>query len=71
MDDPHPEVYSTAEVAARLSITTGRVRQLAIDLEIGRKLSERVRVFTAADVAALAARRTRSSPRPRPQQEAE
>lgn len=48
-------ILSTTQVAERLGIDPSHVRRLAIRHDIGRKLSERVRVFSDRDVEALRA----------------
>jgi hypothetical protein len=50
-------LYTTKQVADALGISTGRVRQLAIALGIGRKWG-RDWMFSGADLAALRARNT-------------
>ena len=56
-------LYTTKQVADALGITTGRVRQLARALGIGRWVGS-MRLYTDADIDALRARNTRSGPRP-------
>lgn len=64
-------IYTTAQVAALLGVSDSRVRQIALTLGVGRKLSPRVRVFTAAEVERLRGRagpgrpwpKTRKTPR--------
>ena len=46
-------LLTTAQVAARLGITPGRVRQLAIEHGIGTKINERTRVFTEEEAAMI------------------
>ena len=59
------EIRSTEAVAAELGISTSRVRRLATEMDLGRKLGPRVWVFGPDDVAALRARSTGRSGRPR------
>ena len=49
---PDPDYLTTAQVAATLGLTTGRVRQLARALWLGKWYGER-RLFSTADVDAM------------------
>lgn len=54
-------LYTTKQVADALGVTTGRIRQLARELELGRWVGS-VRLYSDADVDAMRARRKRTSP---------
>lgn len=54
-------LYTTKQVADALGITTGRVRQLARALSLGRWVGS-VRVFTDADIEVMRRRQTRPGP---------
>lgn len=58
-------IFSTAQVAARLRISPGRVRRLANDYGVGTELSKRVWVYTEEDIAMLQAHSTGIPGRPR------
>ena len=57
-------LYTTKQVADALGITTGRVRQLARALKLGRWVGS-VRLYTEADVDALRNRHSRPGPVPK------
>ena len=57
------DYLTTAQVAAALGLTTGRVRQLARALDLGTRYGER-RLFSPADVAAMRGRKSRFGPDP-------
>lgn len=44
------EYRTVKDVAAELGVTVGRIRQIAIQYEIGYKMSPNLRVFSPADV---------------------
>jgi hypothetical protein len=52
-------LHTTEQAAQRLGIHPGHLRRLAVSLGIGQKLSERVRVFTDADIERLRLRETK------------
>jgi DNA-binding transcriptional MerR regulator len=54
-------LYTTQEVAELLGMHPASVRRLAIKHNIGRKLSDRVRVFRSADIDRLRQRKTTTS----------
>lgn len=59
--------YTAPEVAARLGLSTSRVRELAAARGVGRRVGARVLLFSAADVEALRERRPgwpKGRPRP-------
>ena len=56
-------LYTTKQVADALGITTGRVRQLARKLNLGRWVGS-VRLYSDADLAILRARSTQRGPVP-------
>lgn len=51
------DLLTTLQVAERLGVTPGRVRQLAERLNLGTLLTSRMRIFTEADAVAMAADR--------------
>lgn len=51
-------LYSTADVARRLSLSAAHVRRIAASQGIGVKIGKQ-RVFTEADIARIAERNTR------------
>jgi hypothetical protein len=51
-------LYSTTEVASLVGLQPASVRRLAIKHNIGRKLSDRVRVFSEHDIERLRQRKT-------------
>jgi hypothetical protein len=53
-----PRLYGTTEVGEQLGLNPASVRRLAIKHDIGRKLSDRVRVFTEQDIDRLRQRKT-------------
>lgn len=60
---PSDILYTTKQVADALNITTGRVRQIARALDLGRWVGS-VRLYSEADVAAMRARKQRTPGRP-------
>ena len=54
-------LYTTKQVADALGITTGRVRQLARALSLGRWVGS-VRLFTDADIEVMRSRQTQPGP---------
>lgn len=65
MDHAGSNVLTTAQVAAALNIDDSHVRRLAIRYEVGRKLSDRVRLFSQADVETLRAKLKPGAGRPK------
>ena len=66
------ELRTTEQIAAELGVSRARIQQLARTRNLGWKITDRVRVFTAADVDAMRSRipgRPRS-PAPAPATEA-
>lgn len=52
-------MYTTKQVADALNITTGRVRQIARQLDLGRWVGS-IRLYSEADIAAMRARKQRA-----------
>jgi len=53
------KLYSTSEIANILNLTPGRIRQISIELNIGKKIG-RDRIFSDDDLAALRTRNTKT-----------
>lgn len=56
------DLYTTAEVASELGVTSRQVQRLAASLGVGRRLNPRMLVFSADEVETLRHRRAPGHP---------
>ena len=63
---PDERLYTVQEAADKLGLkSTGRVRQIALDLGVGRLYGKRLRLFTEADIEVMRQRDTTRGPKPK------